>query len=163
MVEFHATAVVFPERAILYAVPNGELRDPVTAGILAGSRRARALDRFPAGVAAVDAAETDEQLMRPAGLGVLPGANDLVLLLPAARTVLIEVKRPKGPGHRAGSLSRRQRVFRRYVLALGHSYVVLDSVEGYEALLRAEGVELRAGVTLSPRAAARAVKAALER
>jgi hypothetical protein len=160
IVEFHATAVMFPGQAILFAVPNGELRDPVTAGILAGSRRARALESLRTDFDTVDAAETDDQLMRPAGLGVLPGANDLILLLPAAEVILIEVKAPKGPGHRAGRLSHRQMVFRRHALALGHRYVVLDTVDDYEALLRAKGVALRAGVLRSPRAAARAARVA---
>ena len=71
IVQFHATCLVNPLDAILFAVPNGELRDKATAGMLSGRRR-----RIP-GLPKL----SDAEMMRPAGLGVLPGANDLVLLL----------------------------------------------------------------------------------
>lgn len=131
IVEFHAFCVINPLEAILFAVPNGEKRDAVTAGILSGRRRR--VDLPPL---------TDEEAMRPAGQGVLPGACDLVLLL-SGKTVLIETKVPKTLDHAKGSLSTSQKIFRRSALALGQDYRVLEAVEEYHALLVEHGVRLR--------------------
>jgi hypothetical protein len=134
IVACHAEAVVFPLSAILFAVPNGEERPPEIAAILSGRRRTHP-DMPP---------ETDAEAMTPAGLGVLPGVVDLVLLLPGARTVLIELKRPKTDTERAGALSAKQKIFCRAAKALGHDYHLLQSVAQYQALLIAHGVQIRA-------------------
>lgn len=133
LVEFHATAVRNPLQAILLAIPNGEKRDASTAGKLVG-RRKRRFDAIKL---------TDAELMVAGGLGVLPGAADLVLVLPAGRVVWIEVKVPKTDRHAAGRQSDEQEAFQRSVEAMDHTYVVIQSVEAYQALLIAEGVELR--------------------
>ena len=149
IVAFHAVAVR-QQHAILYAVPNGEKRDPITASRLTGMS-----------AAARDQLDETRSLM-PAGLGVLPGVADLALLLPAGRLVLVEVKTPEvvappatlplfNPGkkqpkvvlHRAGVQSTAQKRFQAGVEVLGHAYQVVRSVEAYADLLEACGVPLR--------------------
>ena len=143
IVEFHARAVDQRD-AILFAVPNGEWRDPATAARLTGMR-AEIRDGLPEAIC-----------LMPAGLGVLPGAQDLVLLLGEARAVLIEVKRPKtvsievdlfaGPKRvvrPAGALNQRQKRFQAGVTALGHDYRRVDSIAAYAALLAEKGVKMR--------------------
>lgn len=150
IVAFHAAAVS-QVHAVLYAVPNGEKRDPITAARLSGINAA-ARDQLP-----------DDMALMPAGLGLLSGVADLHLLLSAARLVLIEVKVPeivaapatlplfgkttKRPRkevlHRAGVQSKTQRRFQAGVTALGHAYHIIRSVEAYADLLEACGVPLR--------------------
>lgn len=133
IVQFHATCLVNPLDAILFAVPNGELRDPATAGMLSGRRR-----KIP-GLPKL----SDAELMRPAGLGVLPGVNDLVLLLRLAEVMLLEVKVPENEMHAAGRSSDEQKAYRRAVTALGHNYRLLESVEDYQRVLVEKQVPLR--------------------
>jgi hypothetical protein len=128
---------VRPGDAVLFAIPNGEKRDLVTAGKLVGiSRKARArMD--------------DADAILPYGLGVLPGASDLVLVLPAARTIYVEVKIPElrdAMGRivrQGGTLSKNQRLFRGGVEALEHTYRVADSIEVFDTILRESGLRLR--------------------
>jgi hypothetical protein len=133
IVEFHAKVVVDPASAILFAVPNGELRDAVTAYRLTGKRASdtRLLE------------EHDDEALRPAGLGVLAGVFDLILLLPGPHTVLIEVKRPHTDEARAGTLSTAQKRLARAARALGYDCRTISTPEQYEALLREKGVALR--------------------
>jgi hypothetical protein len=133
LVQFHATAVANPCQAILFAVPNGEDRDPAIAAMLSGRRR-RHPDLPP---------ETDEEAMRPAGQGQLPGVVDLVLLLAGPLTILIEVKAPKTADYRGGVLSPAQKTFRRAVMAMGYAYALVESVGQYQKLLMDCGVRLR--------------------
>lgn len=141
IVDFHRLAVANPLEAILFAVPNGELRDAVTAAILSG-RPKRHPDMPP---------ETDAELMTPYGQGQLPGAPDLVLALAGGKLVFIETKIPKIAGlHEAGRQSREQKVFQRAVEALGHEYRLLHGPEEYETLLREKGVRLRISRSIWP-------------
>ncbi len=134
LVLYFAT-VVPAGAAILFAVPNGEYRDPQTAVKLAGR--------------AIDDLAPDDVYLVPAGQGVLSGATDLVLLLSKARVVLIEVKAPKvaatafSPAKDAGRLSKSQRIFQAAATALGHHHVVIDSVDEFDRLLRDVGLRLR--------------------
>jgi hypothetical protein len=132
IVKFHATCLKYPSQAILFHVPNGEKRDPVTASILTGI------------TASARAALPEEDALRPYGMGVLPGVSDFVLLLPGPRTIFVEVKIPESPEHTGGTLSKTQRRFRDGIEKLGHTYRVVRSVEEYAALLEEFGVELRA-------------------
>ena len=142
IVDAHRICVVHPEDAILFAVPNGEKRDPVTAKQLAGlSARAREV---------LGQTLPDNELLRPYGLGVLPGAADLVLLLPGPRTVLIETKRDAQPGSPAGTLSKDQRRFGAGAQRLGHDYQVVHDAAEYLELLRRCGVALRSAVWQEP-------------
>lgn len=74
--------------------------------------------------------------------GVVSGFPDLICLLPAGRTVLIEMKAP-----RTGRLSDAQRELHARIAALGHPVAVATSIDTALAALRAAGVPLR-GVTL---------------
>lgn len=142
LVEFHAHAVD-QRHCILFAVPNGEVRDKVTAARLTGMS------------AIVRALLPDSTCLLPAGQGVLPGTCDLVLLLAEGRVVLVEVKRPKVvealplfPGktqvvNDAGVLSKVQKRFRRGAVGLGHCYRVVHSLEEYADLLEEFAVPLR--------------------
>lgn len=135
IVAFHALAVIDPCQAILFAVPNGESRDAVTAGILAG-RKPRS-----------DSAHqvTDADLLRPRGQGVLEGATDLILLTAGPRTDLIEVKVEASEltGVKRTYLKPAQKRFREAAVGLGHHHHVIRSPEEYEAILRALRVRLR--------------------
>ena len=141
IVEAHRLCVVNPWEALLFAVPNGEVRDPVTARMLTGytSRAREIMERtLPEG-----------ELLRPYGQGVLAGVVDLVLVL-ASRVIFVEVKRgaDRDAGSRAGTMSASQRRFQKAVTALGHEHWVLDSADAYLALLRGAGVALRVGAQL---------------
>lgn len=150
MVRFFALAV-HPKDAILFAVPNGEKRDAAVAARLSGisAKQRDLLD--------------DDDALRPAGQGVLPGVVDLILLLPEGRTALVEVKIPEilaaGSGlllaggrlpkvilHKAGVLSKSQKRFRRGAERLGHNYWAVRTLEEFVTLLRGLGVPVRAGV-----------------
>jgi hypothetical protein len=140
IVDFHAVAVIDAASAILFAVPNGEKRDRVTAARLVGI-----------------SAEDREQLpeadrLRPYGLGVLPGAVDLILLTAGPCTDLIELKRPAEIGaplllgqkrRRAGRQSPQQLRFGAAVRHLQHHHHVFSSQEEYADLLEARGIRLR--------------------
>lgn len=161
IVQFHAQVVEDPLSAILFAVPNGEKRDKVTAGILTGPSK----DMFLSAVQLPRRVRSDaccccrvgepwepedltpvnyeRDVMRPAGQGVLSGANDLFLLLPGAVVVPIEVKVPAGPDNDAGGQSKAQRIFERACRRLGHEHRVITSVEEYQALLLEFGVKLK--------------------
>lgn len=153
IIQFHVQLVVDPLSAILFAVPNGELRDKRTAGILSGPSREHLLSAvtLPRLTAAMLEDESDDltpvpgeaDAIRPAGQGVLPGVVDLILLLPDAVTVLMETKTDGSFDHDAGSLSKPQRIFRRGALRMEHHYRVLRSVEDYQAVLLEFGVKLR--------------------
>ncbi len=135
--------------AILFAVPNGERRDAKTAARLSGMSTA-AREELP-----------EERALTPAGLGVLPGVSDLVVLLSQGRLALVEVKiakivwPPVGDGlplfsnvkrvvkHVAGRLSKVQLRFQKGAVALGHDYRVIRSVDEYRALLAELGVPVR--------------------
>ena len=144
IVRWHAAAVRQGD-AILFAVPNGEKRDPVTAARLTGISAANR-DAMPEG-----------RDLLPFGLGVLPGVTDLVLVLPAARVCWVELKIPDitwppanlpaaGPRqllHRAGRLDKRQRRFRDGVAGLGHAHRVVRYLSEYAELLEELGVPLR--------------------
>jgi hypothetical protein len=128
LVSIFADAVE-PGRAILFAVPNGEERDPRVAFRLSG-RTSRI--KLP-----------PELDLTAFGQGVLPGAADLVVLAPGGRCLLVEVKRPKQPGYPGGTSSRPQKAFAAAAAGLGHLYRVVDSAEGFLAALDAAGVPLR--------------------
>lgn len=146
LVAFHASAVPQDE-AILFAVPNGEKRDPITAARLSGISAANR-DLMP-----------EDQALRPAGQGVLPGVSDLIVLLKGGRTLLVEVKIPvitvppswvklaagavRTVLHKAGVLSKAQRRFREGASKLGHEYWVVRTLEDYADLLERFGVRLR--------------------
>lgn len=88
--------------------------------------------------------------------GVRRGVSDLVLMLPAGRTIFIEVKLAKTHWHARTVQSEEQLAFEERACALGHRYVVVRSIDELEALLRAEGVPLRTRTSLGwaqPRAA----------
>lgn len=143
IIQFHAHAVD-QRHCVAFACPNGEKRDSVTAARLTGmSGQVRAL--LPESVC-----------LLPAGLGVLPGACDIILLLSSGRTVLVEVKIPKTmeplplfPGskptvlHEAGRQSSVQKRFQAGAVLLGHCYRIIRSVEAYADLLEEFGVPLR--------------------
>lgn len=141
-VQFHATMVIDPLSAILFAVPNGGKRDAVTAGKLTGRRRQRAARPDVPGVIQLPP-PTDAELMRPAGQGVLPGAQDIVVLFSGARSCLCELKIQKTDQHAKGAQSRNQKAYERAVRALGHDYRLIYSVEDYQAVLEHYGVRLR--------------------
>lgn len=141
IVQFHATMVVNPLEAILFAVPNGGKRDKVTAGQLSGRRRRKKRPDLP-GVVQLPP-PTDAELMRPAGQGVLPGAQDLVILFSGARSCLCETKIPKTEQHAKGVQSDEQKAYERAVRALGHDYRLLWSIDDYQRVLEDYGVRLR--------------------
>ena len=131
--------------ALLFAVPNGEKRDALTAARLSGIS------------AETRATLPDDQALLPAGQGVVPGVNDLVVVLPVGRTLWVELKIPEivdPPAHvawggkrrvlhKAGVLSKEQRRWRAGVEKLGHDYRVVRSVSEYADLLEEHGVPLR--------------------
>jgi hypothetical protein len=136
-------AVVRPGDAILFAVPNGEKRDPSTASMLTGRKRKKDAE--------VERFKPDEAFLVPAGQGVLPGAVDLILLTDGAATTLIEVKVPElagipglTPDRKAGRLSRPQRIFRDAAVRLAHLHVVVYSIEDFDAVLRSRQVPVKA-------------------
>ena len=130
IVNFHGRLVRNPLTAILFAIPNGELRDKATAGMLSGRRRT---DLPP---------PDDAQAMIPSGLGVLPGAPDLVLLT-SGKVTLIELKLDGTWDHAKTYQSALQKAFMRASRGLGHDYRVLRDTGEYQALLTELGVPLR--------------------
>lgn len=81
--------------------------------------------------------------------GALEGASDLVLVLPGARVVFIEMKRPEIrvglPGRtkvmvKKGVMSEPQNAFRDAVEAMGHPHRIVDSIEGFITVLNEFGV-----------------------
>ena len=132
IVAFHGAALVSPLDAILFAIPNGERRDAITAKRLVGNRPRDDLGPL-----------SDALRITPLGLGVLPGAPDLALLTAGPTVTWIEVKRPKFDGLRAGRQQETQRAFQRVATSLGHDYRILRSVEAYQDLLIERGVPLR--------------------
>lgn len=134
LIEYFRIAVAqAPGAPLLIAIPNGEARDAVTAAKLSG-------------ISAKQRAQlTDEEALAPYGLGVVPGAYDLLLILPAAKVVFLEVKRPedKARGQTAGELSRMQILFGGRLGELGHNHRVIQSVDEFAELLQAHGVKLR--------------------
>jgi hypothetical protein len=142
IVEFHALVVVEPDLAILFHVPNGEKRDKATAGQLVGRRP----------VAIHPGQEIPEaELLRPAGLGVLPGVHDLILLTPGPRTDFIEVKTAADElrGLKAGRVSPEQRRFSRAIERMGFHQRLVRSVDEYWDLLTELGVKMRAAQRLA--------------
>ncbi len=129
MVLYFATTVPAGS-ALLFAVPNGEYRDGKTARMLSGPAKE---DLLP-----------DDAYLVPAGQGVLSGAPDLILLTRPGVTTLIEVKVPKEGEKKAGVLSHVQKIFHAAAAILGHKIYVVRSVDEFDALLRAKGVEVRA-------------------
>lgn len=134
LVDFHRLAVINPRDAILLAIPNGEARDKITAGILVGKR--------PKGTPLQPL--SDDELIKPYGLGVLPGATDL-LLVTRGITDWVEVKVPEDQtaGTKKTSLSRPQKVFAKALTDLDHYHHVVRTIDEYEALLRRRGIALR--------------------
>ena len=141
LVDYYRESVIHG-RSLLYAVPNGEKRDGVTAAMLTGvssEYRARM---------------SDEDSLLPFGQGVVPGVADLVLLLEGGRSIYIEVKAPEirdaqGRVVRAGGRLRKgQRLFRKRVEELGFTYRVVTCIEEFDALLREVGLGMR---TRAPR------------
>lgn len=134
MVSYYRAAVAAsPTAPLLLAIANGEGRTKATAGRLvglSGDRRAHL---------------SDDEAMMPFGLGVLPGAVDMVLICGGGRVCWIEVKRPedKARGHRAGKMSRMQRLFAGRLQTLGHRHVVLESLDEFAVLLMSYGLKLR--------------------
>jgi hypothetical protein len=136
-VEWFRLAVRCPQDGILLHIPNGERRAGVAGAILSG-------------ISLEDREKLPEQdKLMPFGMGLLPGAFDLVLILPQGRTLWIENKAPAAPaipGKRsrsAGSLSAPQKRLHAATIALGHTVVVVTSVEGFCDALEAAGVPLR--------------------
>lgn len=122
-----------PLGPMLFAVPNGEYRDAVTAGKLTGisTERRAYLD--------------DNDALQPFGLGVVPGVTDLVILTFPKRATWVEVKiaADKAKGRRVGTMNRQQRLFRERVVALGFDHVVVHSVDEFMTVLSGLGIPLR--------------------
>jgi hypothetical protein len=135
MVQYFA-AVVKPGDAVLFAVPNGEYRAKSTAVMLSGP--------------AIHPDAPDDAFLVPHGQGVLHGAPDLVLLTAPTVTTLIEVKVPaeeKKPWEKRGKprtkQSRVQEIFEAAAVRLGHLYVVVRTVDEFDAVLRGRGVQVK--------------------
>jgi hypothetical protein len=140
IVEWHSVGVIDPRSAILFAVPNGEKRDAVTAAILSGIS-ADDREKLP---------EADK--LRPFGLGLLPGVVDLILLTDGPCTDLIEVKRgldplaallPKKDQRRPGKLDAQQVRFRDATVKLRHNHWVFSTIEQYAELLELRRIRVR--------------------
>lgn len=135
LVTYFAT-VVKPGDAILFAVPNGEIREKVIAGILTGGQR----DKYA----------PDETYLIPGGQGVLPGMTDLVLASAGGVTTYIEVKVPEQPAtiiskkRRAGTLSKPQIIIRDALIKLSHNHEVVYSIDDFDAILRKRGIAVKA-------------------
>jgi hypothetical protein len=67
----------------------------------------------------------NENQHRLINIGVLPGFADLIVLLPNARTLFIEVKTP------TGKQSPRQAKFEAEVIALGFEYYVVRTLDEF--------------------------------
>ena len=71
--------------------------------------------------------------------GMTSGVADMQILLPGGRSIFIETKCPEevwnGKKRYAGRQSAEQKQFETNVKALGHRYIVLDSVVGIEEII----------------------------
>ena len=137
IVRFTAAAVD-PAHMLLMAIPNGGQRNPKEAARMTGVSTGQR-DKM-----------SDNDALRPAGLGVLPGASDLLILLPGGQSVLVEIKTEAKPGNAmgakaqtAGVLSKAQRRFRAGSEHLGHDYRVVRSLAEWHALLVEKAVPMR--------------------
>jgi hypothetical protein len=121
--------------SILFAVPNGEDRNPITAAQLVGISRAARL------------ALAEEDRLMPWGLGVLPGAMDLILLTGPRTMTPIEIKVPADPvrGLKAGRQSKQQVLFMAACQDMGFDYRLIYTEEGFYDLLIEKGVKLTCG------------------
>ena len=145
IIDYHASCVVDPLTAMLFAVPNGEKRDGAVAARLIGNRLTtakRAKMKRDLGWAPPEPSLAEWVL--PHGQGVLPGTVDLILLTGGAGIDLLEVKIPKSAVHQAGRLSKDQERFREVSCRLGHQHHIIRSLEDYIGVLRARDVALRA-------------------
>ena len=133
--------VVIPGDSMLFAVPNGEQRDKITAAKLVG-------------IKASQRRLLEEHLRTlPFGLGVVPGVTDLVLVLHNGKApwpvVFVEVKVPevRDFGGRIiqaeGKLSAEQEDVHRLLGTLDHHRVVVETIDEFEQLLRDCGLRLR--------------------
>jgi hypothetical protein len=133
-IEYFRTAVrQGPGAPLLFAIPNGEARDKVTAAQLVGiSAERRAM--LP-----------DEERLLPFGQGVVPGVYDLQLLLPGGKSVFIDTKRPpnKALKDRGGTLSDQQILFAVRLAELGFHHRIVQSVDEFATVLSEFGVSLR--------------------
>lgn len=79
-------------------------------------------------------------------MGVVKGPSDLVLLAPGGRTVWIEVKVPQVGALQAaefavqvragGKQSEEQQDFQRKAEAWGHTYVIVETLGAFQAVVR---------------------------
>jgi hypothetical protein len=74
-------------------------------------------------------------------MGSLPGASDLVIILPGGQVMWVEVKSPEetdyaGRKLRGGRMSKSQKVFRDAIARLGHQYRLIASMDEFITLLR---------------------------
>lgn len=97
-------------QAIVYSVPNGDLRDPFV-------------------------------VLRLKETGMLPGAADLIVLLPGGRIWLPEVKTDKTALTSKTYQNDNQKLFEADARALGHDYTVVRSLEDYAQGLMVRGVQ----------------------
>lgn len=114
--------VVRDDRAFLFAVPNGEKRDKITAGILIGM--------------GVEAGVSDL---------ILLGADRLVVLIETKRpeTLVMNLERGKMERLPAGDLSPRQEAFRDRVTRYGFPYRTYTTLDEFIAILAEFGVVRR--------------------
>jgi hypothetical protein len=122
-----------PDAPLLWAVPNGEARDQVTAAKLVGISAERR------------AYLSDDEALLPFGLGVVPGVVDLVIMSKGPCTTLVELK-PAADKERkikAGTMNRQQRLFRARAIRLGFNHVVVHSLDEFATVLSGLGIRLR--------------------
>lgn len=71
--------------------------------------------------------------------GMTSGVADMQILLPGGRSIFIETKAPEevwnGKKRYSGKQSDEQKKFEAKVTALGHRYIVLDSIVGIEEII----------------------------
>jgi hypothetical protein len=121
--------------SILFAVPNGEDRHPITAARLVGMSGKQRL------------ALPEEDMLMPWGLGVLPGACDLILLTAPRIMTPIEMKVPADPGRglKAGRQSKQQELFMTACQDMGFDYRLIYTEQDFYDLLIEKGVKLTCG------------------
>lgn len=83
---------------------------------------------------------TKAEAARLKWIGVLAGVLDLVLVLPEGRSAFWETKTPRG------RLSDDQKAFIERLIALGHSWAVVRSIDDARRELAALGIETREAV-----------------
>jgi hypothetical protein len=83
---------------------------------------------------------TKAEAARLKWIGVLAGVLDLVLVLPEGRSAFWETKTPHG------RLSDDQKAFIERLIALGHSWAVVRSIDDARRELAALGIETREAV-----------------